>query len=188
MRRLLELSTAILLSIAAVTTSIADSDHAGHSDHTKAHKLGPLELSGYWARASLPGTKVSGGYVTITNHSDTADKLIDASAVRSGRTEIHQMSVTDGIMTMRPIGDGGLEIPAHSTVELKPGGFHIMFMKLPEPFKAGETVEVNLTFEKAGETTLALPIKPLKKGQTGHGHGDHDANHDHDHGHNHETN
>jgi copper(I)-binding protein len=80
------------------------------------------------------------------------------------------MEMKDGVMIMRPV-EGGLEIPAGETVELKPGGLHIMFMAVSEPFNEGETVPVTLEFEKAGSVELNLPVGPRDggaPGQSGH--------------------
>jgi copper(I)-binding protein len=65
----------------------------------------------------------------------------------------------DGVMIMRPV-EGGLEIPAGEMVELKPGGVHIMFMAVSDPFDEGESVPVTLEFEKAGSVELNLPVGP----------------------------
>ncbi len=62
-------------------------------------------------------------------------------------------------MKMRPI-PGGLAIPAGATVELKPGGFHLMFMGLKRPLVEDETVMVTLTFEKAGAVEVPFAIGP----------------------------
>ena len=67
------------------------------------------------------------------------------------------MEMVNDVMTMRPV-EGGLEIPAGATVELKPGGTHLMFMMVTEPFKEGGEVPVTLEFEKAGKVDLELPV------------------------------
>jgi copper(I)-binding protein len=74
--------------------------------------------------------------------------------------EIHVMEMANDVMTMRPLV-GGLEIPAGATVELKPGGAHLMFMMVTEPFKEGGEVPVTLEFEKAGKVDLTLPVTGL---------------------------
>jgi len=72
------------------------------------------------------------------------------------------------VMVMRPV-DGGVEIPAGQTVELKPGGLHLMFMQVTEPFKEGQSLPVTLEFEKAGKVELTLPVKSATGGD-GHQH------------------
>lgn len=123
-------------------------------------KAGDLELAHPWARATPPGAKVGGGYVTIENTGGTADRLISATADVAGRTEIHEMAVKDGVMTMRPMNEG-VEIPAHGEVALKPGGYHLMLMELKQPLKAGESFSGTLTFEKAGTVKVKFSVEPI---------------------------
>ncbi len=70
-------------------------------------------------------------------------------------------------MRMQPLADG-LSIPAGQTVTLAPGGMHLMFSGVTQPFTAGENVQITLTFDKAGERTIDLPVHP--PGQTIHQH------------------
>ena len=114
---------------------------------------GDLEISAYRAKAMLPGQPVGGGYLTIANKGAAPDRLIAVTSPSAGMVEIHVMEMVNDVMTMRPV-DGGLEIPAGATVELKPGGTHLMFMMVTEPFKEGGEVPVTLEFEKAGKVEL----------------------------------
>ena len=83
------------------------------------------------------------------------------------------MKVSDGVMTMRPL-DGGLEIPAKGTVTLAPGGFHLMFIGVKEPFVEGEGLPVRLTFEEAGSVETFLHVLPIgARGPGGEGGGEH---------------
>lgn len=126
-------------------------------------KAGDLTLTTPWARATLGGAKVGGGYVTITNTGKTADRLVGGSLVAAGRFEVHEMAMKDGIMTMRPL-EKGLEIPAGGTVELKPGGLHLMFMDLKQPLKEGEAVSGTLVFEKAGTVSVNFDVRGIGAG------------------------
>lgn len=138
---------------------------------------GDLEIGAAWARAMLAGQKAAGAYLTVTNKGAEADRLVGGSSARAGKVEVHTMEVVDDVMTMRPV-EGGLEIPAGGTVELKPGSFHMMFMDVAAPFAEGETVPVTLTFEKAGDIELSLPVRTVK----GAGGGGHDHGNGHGHG------
>lgn len=122
-------------------------------------KVGDLELTGIWARAMLPGQRAGGGFVTIKNTGAEADRLVSVATDAAGKSEIHEMAVIDGVMKMRPLADG-LVIGAGETVELMPGGYHLMFMNVPEPFAEGTTIKVTLTFERAGTVDLELPVMP----------------------------
>jgi copper(I)-binding protein len=118
---------------------------------------GDLEIGAYRAKAMLPGQPVGGGYLTIANKGAAPDRLMAVTSPSAGMVEIHVMEMVNDVMTMRPV-EGGLEIPAGATVELKPGGTHLMFMMVTEPFKEGGEVPVTLEFEKAGKVELKLPV------------------------------
>ena len=112
-------------------------------------KVGDITVAAPWTRATPGGAKVAGGYLKVTNNGAAADKLVGATTDIAGRVEIHEMSMSGGVMQMRPL-DAGLELKAGQTVELKPGGYHVMFMDLKRQLKQGETVKATLQFEKAG--------------------------------------
>ena len=159
-------------SVSVAAANGMGGDHGGHGDHgdhaaAEAIHAGDLAISAAWARAMLPGQPAGGGYLTITNGGAAADKLVGAESPAAGKVEIHTMSVVNDVMTMRPVEDG-LEIPAGATVELKPGGFHVMFMQVSEPFKEGATVPVTLVFEKAGRVEVPFPVRAASGG--GHQH------------------
>lgn len=140
------------------------------------YTLGELEIDRPWTRATPPGADTGGGFLTITNESDAPDRLVGAASPIAGRTEIHEMTVVDDVMRMRPLAEG-IEIPAGATVELKPGSFHIMFLDLAGPIEQGATVPVTLDFEKAGSIDVELTVAPPGAPGPEHGH-----DHDHDHG------
>ncbi|HEU4986646.1 MAG TPA: DUF1775 domain-containing protein [Rhizobiaceae bacterium] len=152
--------------ILTVSAGADEHMHHGHGGGAEASevKAGDLTIGAPWARAMLPGQPAGGGYLTVTNAGSEADRLIGVSSPAAGKVEIHTMSVTDGVMTMRPV-EGGLEIPAGATVELKPGGEHIMFMQVETPFKEGDTVPLTLEFEKAGKVEVSLPVRSARGGE-----------------------
>ena len=110
---------------------------------------GTIKISGSWTRATPGGAKVAGGYVKITNTGAVADRLIGGTLVTAGKVEIHEMAMTDGVMKMGELAQG-LEIKPGETVELKPGGYHIMFMELAAPVKEGDKLDGTLVFQRAG--------------------------------------
>lgn len=123
-------------------------------------KVGDLVIAVPWTRATPGGAKVAGGYLTITNTGSTPDRLIGGTFVQAGRVEVHEMSMKDGVMIMRPLTNG-LDIPAGGTVTLAPGGFHMMFMDLKQPLKEGETVKGTLTFQKAGTVDVTFDVRGI---------------------------
>lgn len=166
------LSLTAALAIVAPSLAAAFPHHAAETPRspalvavamTDAHdavKVGDLTLTAGWLRAMLPGQPAGGGYVTITNGGSAPDRLIAVSTPAAGKSEIHMMEMKNDVMVMRPV-EGGLEIPAGGTVELKPGGFHLMFIDLKEPIVEGTTVPVTVTFAKAGTVELNLPAMPI---------------------------
>ena len=125
--------------------------------------VGDLTISDAWTRAMPPGARAGTGFMIIKNAGAEADRLVGGSSPAAGRVEIHEMSVADNIMRMRQL-EHGLEVPAKGAVELKPGGYHVMFIDVKTAFKEGEAVPVTLNFEKAGAVTFDLPAMPIGAG------------------------
>ena len=131
----------------------------GSLAHAHGFKVGELDIGHPYSRAMLPGAKVGGGYLKIVNHGTVADRLVSVSSQRAPSVQIHEMSMDGGIMKMRELPDG-VEIPANATIELKPGGYHLMFMNVSQPFKEGEMVKATLNFEKAGPVDVEFAVGP----------------------------
>lgn len=165
------LSATAILAVALLNTIVTAQSGDKPQDHSQKMAdivvLGDLTLSGHWTRAMLPGQKAGGGFVTIVNNGGDDDRLVAVSTPGVGRSEIHEMAVVDDVMKMRALADG-LPLPAGETVELKPGGYHLMFMGVEKPFKEGDMVPVVLTFEKAGDVELVLPVMPANTKTMGH--------------------
>ncbi|EIM29171.1 DUF1775 domain-containing protein [Microvirga lotononidis] len=126
-------------------------------------KAGTLTLEQPWSRATPGGAKVGGGYVSITNTGATPDRLIGGSFPLASKVEVHEMRLDGDVMRMKPV-EGGLEIKPGATVELKPGGYHLMFMDLKEPLKEGQTVKGTLVFEKAGSVEVEYAVRGMGGG------------------------
>lgn len=118
--------------------------------------LAQVEIEKPWARATVPGASVGGGYFTVMNHGAAPDRLIGVTSPVAARTEVHEMAMDKDIMRMREVKS--VEIPAHGKVEFKPGGYHLMFQELKAPLKEGGKVPVTLRFEKAGEVKAELAV------------------------------
>jgi uncharacterized protein YcnI len=133
---------------------------AGTATAPQLVKAGALNIEQPWARATPGGAKVGGGYLRITNGGTTPDRLVGGSFPLAGKVEVHEMRMEGDVMRMKPV-EGGLEIKPGATVELKPGGFHLMFMDLKEPLKEGQTVKGTLTFEKAGSVAVEYAVRGM---------------------------
>ncbi len=121
---------------------------------------GALAIGHPWSRETAPGQKAGGGFLTITNKGKTEDRLISATSPAAADVQIHMMKVEDGVMRMRRV-TGGLAIPAGGTLELKPGGYHIMFMGLKKPFKQGDMIPATLAFARQGKVAVRFKVQPI---------------------------
>jgi copper(I)-binding protein len=132
--------------------------------------VGAIKISAPWARATPKSAPVGGGYLKITNSGSTSDRLIGGSTPISGRLEVHEMTMSGATMKMRPLANG-LEIKPGETVELKPGGAHIMFVQLKDQLQQGRSFKATLEFEKAGKVEVDFDIAGI--GATSPGAADH---------------
>ena len=124
------------------------------------YKAGSLEIKHPWSRATPKGADVAGGFMTIINTGSEPDRLIGGSTTGAKKFEIHQMSMDNGVMKMRPLPNG-LEIKPGATVELKPGSYHLMFVGLSQPFQKGARVKGTLRFEKAGTVDVEYAVEAV---------------------------
>jgi len=113
-----------------------------------------------WARATPAGATTGAAYMTIDNKSGNADRLTGASSDVAGKVQIHEMMVVNGVMQMRQLADG-LAIPAGGSVALKPGSYHVMLIGLKKPLAAGQTFPLTLTFAKAGNISITVPVQAM---------------------------
>ena len=114
-----------------------------------------------WVRATVSAQKATGAFMQITSVQDV--RLIEASSPAAGVVEVHEMVMEKDVMKMRAVK--GLDLPAGKTVELKPGGYHVMLMDLKEQMKEGTTVPVTLVIEgkdkKRSTVEVKAPVRPL---------------------------
>ena len=124
------------------------------------YKAGSLAIHHPWTRATPAGARVAGGYLVIENEGSEPDRLLGGASEVGTAIEVHEMSEADGIMTMRALTDG-LTIPAGGSVELKPGGLHLMITGLKRRLMEGEKVKATLAFEKAGRIDVEFEVQPI---------------------------
>lgn len=125
-----------------------------------------VEVQGAWARATVPGQTASGAFMKIT--AKEGAQLVGADSTAAEVVEVHEMRLEGNVMRMRaaPV----IELPAGQTVELKPGGYHVMLMDLKAPLKAGSQLPLTLTFKdaKGVESKVRLQV-PVRTGVPGAG-------------------
>ncbi|WP_420390754.1 copper chaperone PCu(A)C [Marinobacter sp.] len=124
------------------------------------HASDTLTINHPWSRPTPPGVPMGVGYMVITNHSEKDITFTSATTPRAKNVSIHESTMTDGTMSMRPLKNG-LTIPAGKTVELKPHSYHLMLEKLNGPLKEGERVPLTMTFNGADEMDVLLQVAPL---------------------------
>jgi copper(I)-binding protein len=141
---------------------------APHALAPKTFKLGAIKVDAPWLRATPQGAQVAGGYMKITNTGNEPDRLIGGTLEKAGRFEVHEMTLVDNVMRMRELAQG-LEINPGQSLELKPGGYHIMGMALQGGYTQGQSIKGTLVFEKAGTVQVEYVVAPIGGASTKHG-------------------
>jgi copper(I)-binding protein len=129
---------------------------ATSATHAQDYKAGAITIDHPYARATGAGQSTGGGYMKLVNGGAT-DRLVAASADVSKAVELHEMKMAGDVMKMRQVD--AIALQAGQTVELKPGGYHVMFIGLKAPLKAGDSFPVKLKFERAGEVTVDVKVQ-----------------------------
>lgn len=123
-----------------------------------AQTVAPVVAENAWVRASVVGQKATGAFMRLT--ASSATRLVRAESSVAGVTEIHEMKMDGDVMRMRAVA--GLNLPAGTVVELKPGGYHVMLMDLKAPLAQGTQVPLTLVFQDAqgaqSQLSLQLPV------------------------------
>jgi len=163
----------------APSLTILATDSSGHGHGHGAHGAtqdtaadSGVTITGAFARASAGPVKTGAAYLTITNWTETGDRLIGARTGVSEKAEIHTHLMDNGIMRMRQVE--AVEIPAGGVAELKPGGDHVMLMGLKAPLQEGESFPLTLIFETAGEVEVTVGIAGVGAQDPAGDHSDHD--------------
>lgn len=130
-----------------------------------------VTVSEAWVRGTVAPQRATGAFMQLTAEKDT--RLVAAESPAAGVVEIHEMAVENDVMRMRKVDR--LDLPAGQTVELKPGGYHVMLMDLKQDMTADTSVPLTLIFEDATgarfEQAIEAPVMPLGTAQQGMGGG-----------------
>lgn len=144
---------------AHATEAHATGAHAAEATTPKAaYQVGSLVVTRLWSRPTFGAARLTAGYLRIANTGTEPDRLIGGFTAIAGELEIHASEVTDGVSRMRPLREG-VEIPAGDTIELGPGGKHLMFARLTAPVAQGESFAATLVFEKAGSVVVEFAVR-----------------------------
>src|SRR4051812_20577055 len=123
-----------------------------------------ITVEGAWVRPMVPGQTVGGAYFKIK--SAATAYLVGASSPVAKAVELHQMSLENNVMKMRPVAR--LELPAGKPVELKPGGYHLMMIDVKHPIVAGERVPLKLTIEDSAGRRQTVDVTAETGEAAGH--------------------
>ncbi|MFC7298991.1 copper chaperone PCu(A)C [Herminiimonas aquatilis] len=150
----------LLLGTAVQSATAASTNNA--TGASAASSTSMPTVTGAWARATAPGQMVGAVYMTIASPVGARLQKIETSAAKM--VEVHAMEHQNGIMRMRAVPS--LHLAAGATVDLAPGGMHLMLMGLKQPLKAGDTLQLTMTFttDKLAANTLVVdvPIRTTK--------------------------
>ncbi|MFN4361696.1 MAG: copper chaperone PCu(A)C [Hylemonella sp.] len=130
-----------------------------------------VDVKDAWARTTVPGQKASGAFMKLTAREGT--RLVGASSPVAGVTEVHEMKMEGDVMKMRAIA--GLDLPAGQTVELKPGGYHVMLLDLKTALRKDSSIPLTLVFKDAkgveSKLEVSVPVLSMAPGGAHGGHG-----------------
>ena len=126
----------------------------------------PVRVNNAWVRATVAGQQGTGAFMTMT--AKTSTRLVAVTSALAGVAEVHEMKVEGDVMKMRAVPV--LDLPAGKSVQLKPGGYHLMLMDLKQPLTVGSTVPVTFIFKNAqgveSRMDLKLPVTATAPGAT----------------------
>lgn len=142
---------------------------AGAAADAQDYRSGALVINRPWARATVTVQKVGAGYLTIRNEGAEADRLTGARATVAPTVELHTHEIdAEGVARMRQLE--AIDLPAGASVELAPGGLHLMLIGLSGPLQEGQTFPLTLVFERAGEVVVEVAVRAIR-GDAGGQHG-----------------
>ena len=104
-----------------------------------------ISISDEWARPIIIAGRPGGAYFTIKNNNQETDSLINVTSSISQRVEMHEHTMKNGVMKMSQLSS--IDIPTRGTVELKPGGYHIMIFEPDRKYTLGDSIDLTLEFE-----------------------------------------
>ena len=128
---------------------------------------GEIIIKDPYVRSSTPTSKTGAAFMTLMNQTDSDDRLVGVASDVAGRVELHtHIEDANGVMKMTEI-EGGIPVAAGGMHEMKRGGDHVMFMGLNGPLEQGSEITVTLTFEKAGDVVVLIPVDHERKPEHG---------------------
>lgn len=142
---------------------------AAGSVSARDYQLHSLRIDHPFARATPPGARSAGVFLTVENRGDQPDRLLRVSTPAAGEAELHRMTLDAGVMRMRAVS--GIDVNAGDKLVLTPGSYHVMLTDLKMPLHAGAIFPLTLVFEKAGSIEVQVLVEGVGAGMANdHGH------------------
>jgi copper(I)-binding protein len=128
-----------------------------------APAMAQVEVKDPWVRATVPQQTATGAFMQL--RSAQGARLVSAKSPVANTVEIHEMKLVDSVMKMRAVT--GIDLPAGQTVELKPGGYHIMLLDLKRQMKDGDAVPLTLVVEGKDKKRESIEVRAVVRPLTG---------------------
>jgi len=119
-----------------------------------------------WVRGTVPAQKATGAFMKLKSADEA--KLVGAASPAAKIVEVHEMSMKGNVMQMRAVD--AIALPAGKVVELKPGGYHVMFIDLVKPLEKGASVPIMLTFVGKDGKKVTQEVKAEVRSPSGEAH------------------
>jgi len=144
-----------ILALLALAAFVAASPTTAHE-----YKAAAIDIDHPWSRPAAAGMN-GAGYLVLTNTGASADVLLKVESNAAAKVEIHESSMTGGVMRMRKLS--GVAVPAGASVELAPGGKHVMMIRLKTALAVGDKVPATLIFKHAGRVDVTFNVQGRKE-------------------------
>ena len=118
-----------------------------------------LRIDHVFARATPPGARSGGVFLTVENTGGVPDRLLGVSSPVARTVELHDMTLHGGVMQMRAVST--VEVKPGDKLELKPGGYHAMLSDLTQPLRVGDRFPLTLTFQHAGAIEVSVRVEAM---------------------------
>jgi copper(I)-binding protein len=145
----------VFVLLAVCVSALAVASRLGPSSTVQAQ--GAVTVRDAWVREPVGDRKDTAAFAVVENNGATTRAIVSATADVSDKVELHEMKMVGAMMRMTPVKQ--IEIPAGGKVELKPGGLHVMLFGLKRTPRAGDTVDLTLTFDDATTVSVTAAVR-----------------------------
>ena len=151
MTRALTLSVALSFGVVPAAMAMQKSATAASSEACA------MRMVGGWVRMPPVAMPMMAGFGRIENACGEAVAVVGVHSDAFADVSLHETRIVDGVSRMRAVPR--LAVPAGGSVELKPGGLHLMLMQPKDSLKPGDSVEVVLELEGGQTSAVELEVR-----------------------------